>query len=80
MISNGTKPGSIAAIVQNFKSTTTRRINQIRKTNGVPVWQRNYYEHIIRDETALQTIRQYIQNNPQTWIDDQLHPQNPTKW
>lgn len=64
---NGTQSGSIGAIVQNFKSVSTRRINQNRKTAGVPVWQRNYYEHIIRDDRALQHIRQYIQNNPLSW-------------
>jgi hypothetical protein len=39
---DGTQSGSIGAIVQNFKSISTRRINQIRKMAGVPLWQRNY--------------------------------------
>jgi putative transposase len=73
---NGTKSGSIGAIVQNSKSISTRRINQIRKTAGIPIWQRNYYEHIIRDDRALETIQQYIQNNPSSWQQDQLHPNN----
>jgi putative transposase len=76
----GTKSGSIAAIVQNFKSVSTRRINQSQQNTGTTIWQRNYYEHIIRDETTFQAIRQYIQNNPQDWIEDQLHPENPSKW
>jgi putative transposase len=80
VVPNGTQSGSMAAIVQNFKSVSTRRINQIRRTPGTPVWQRNYYEHIIRDEAALQTIRQYIHNNPATWVEDQLHPGHPSKW
>jgi REP element-mobilizing transposase RayT len=46
----GTKPGSLAAIVQNFKSVSTRKINRIRGTPGLPLWQRNYYEHVIRSE------------------------------
>lgn len=77
---NGTRSGSIGAIVQNFKSISTRRINQIRKSAGIPVWQRNYYEHIIRNDRALQHIREYIQNNPLSWQEDQLHPNNPSKW
>lgn len=77
---NGTRSGLIGAIVQNFKSVSTRRINQIRKTAGIPIWQRNYYEHIVRDDRVLQYIRQYIQNNPLSWQEDQLHPNNPPKW
>lgn len=48
------RSGSLGAIVLNFKSVTTRRINQIRQMAAAPVWQRNYYEHIIRDDGALQ--------------------------
>ncbi len=71
---NGTKSGSIASIIQNFKSISTRRINQIQNNTGRTLWQRNYYEHIIRDSTALQNIQHYIRNNPQSWQQDQLHP------
>ncbi len=38
------------------------------------VWQRNYYEHIIRNDDDLRMIREYIQHNPQHWADDELHP------
>ena len=44
---------SLGAIVGNFKSVTARRINAARNVTGAPVWQRNYYEHIIRDNTDL---------------------------
>jgi REP element-mobilizing transposase RayT len=71
--------GSLGAILLNFKSVTTRRINQIRQMAGVPVWQRNYYEHIIWDETALHKIRDYIQTNPLLWQIDKLHPNHPWK-
>ncbi len=40
-------------------------------------WQRNYYEHIIRDNTALQNIQDYIRNNPLSWQQDQLHSDHP---
>ncbi|MBE9183098.1 transposase [Oculatella sp. LEGE 06141] len=71
---DGTQPGSIGAIVQNFKSVSTRRINQIRKTAGIPIWQRNYHEHIIRGDRALQNIQEYIQHNSLSWQQDPLHP------
>ncbi|NCC31825.1 MAG: hypothetical protein EOM24_07335 [Chloroflexia bacterium] len=64
---NGTRPGSIAAIVQNFKSVTARRINHANGTPGRRVWQEDYYEHIIRNEADLQRIRGYINANPSRW-------------
>jgi putative transposase len=70
----------ISEIVRGFKTFSARQINKIRHTQGTPVWQRNYYEHIIRDETALQNIRRYVRNNPKSWQIDQLHPDNPSKW
>jgi len=44
------------------------------------LWQRNYYEHVIRSDRALQHIRTYIESNPLLWGSDQLHPNNPSKW
>jgi putative transposase len=44
---------SIPTIIRLFKSATTKRINQIRHTPGIHVWQRNYYEHVIRNEDDL---------------------------
>jgi putative transposase len=67
---HGTKPGSLGAIMQNFQSITTRKINHIRKTPGQRLWQRNYYEHIIRDEPELIRIRKYIIENPLKWQSD----------
>ncbi|MGD9488190.1 MAG: transposase [Calditrichaceae bacterium] len=69
---HGTKPGSLGAIMQNFQSITSRKINKIRKTPGARLWQRNYYEHIIRDENELNRIRQYIIENPLKWQDDKF--------
>ncbi|MGC8719442.1 MAG: transposase [Thermodesulforhabdaceae bacterium] len=67
-------PGSIPTIVRAFKSAVTQRINAWRNTPGAPVWQRNYYEHIIRDEYILNTIRQYIIENPLRWHLDRYNP------
>ncbi|MEM6256483.1 MAG: transposase [Cyanobacteria bacterium P01_D01_bin.156] len=73
------KPKSISSLMAGFKSATTKRINQLRNASVTPVWQRNYHDRIIRDEAALQTIRQYVRNNPQQWQIDQMHPENPSK-
>jgi REP element-mobilizing transposase RayT len=62
--------GSLGAIVGNYKSITTRRINKMRHTPGERVWQRNYYERIIRNDRELDAIRQYIANNPLHWEQD----------
>ena len=60
----GTKSASLNAIIQNYKSISTRKINQYRKTPGASVWQRDYYERVIRDEVEWQRIRRYILDNP----------------
>jgi len=70
----GPRPGSLGAIVGNFKSVTARRVNRMRGTPGAPVWQRNYYEHVVRNELALQAIRQYIADNPARWAWDTYNP------
>jgi putative transposase len=57
-------PRSLGSFVAGFKSIVTKRINHLRGTPGTPVWQRNYYERIIRDHTALSRIRRYILANP----------------
>ncbi len=64
-------------IVRQFKTFSARRINELRGTPGTPVWQRNYYEHIIRNESSLNRIRQYIAENPARWDADPENPQRP---
>jgi len=66
--------GSLATIVRSFKSIASKRINDSRKTLGETVWQRNYSEHVIRDQGSLQRIREYIVNNPQRWDSDRENP------
>jgi putative transposase len=63
-------PGSIPTIIGSFKSAVTNRINQIRGTHGQPVWQRNYYEHIINTDDEYLNIAAYIEDNPANWISD----------
>lgn len=67
-------PGSLGAIVRSFKSASTRKVNQLRGVLGLPLWQRNYYEHIIRNTDALNQIRQYIAENPAKWETDRENP------
>ncbi|MCX5885262.1 MAG: hypothetical protein NT096_05055 [Proteobacteria bacterium] len=62
-------------IICSFKSAVTKNINQIRNTPGFPVWQRNYYEHIIRSEKELQQIREYSINKPTQWVLDEENPE-----
>ena len=66
--------GSVGAIVGSYKSAVSKRINRSRGTAGRSVWQRNYYEHIIRDDADLNRIREYIWDNPAPWHED---PENP---
>ncbi len=70
---------TLGQIVAYFKYQTAKQINQICNTPGQPVWQRNYHEHIIRDGKKLQSIREYIANNPMQWELDTENPQNIKK-
>ena len=81
MIERYGKPvsNSIPTIIRGFKSAVTHRINEIRATPGAPIWQRNFYEHVIRNEDNLNEIRQYIENNPTKWLEDENHPENIRK-
>jgi hypothetical protein len=77
---NTPKPKSLGRLIGAFKTVSTKQINILRDAPGTPIWQRNYYEHIIRDRDALAKIREYIVNNPFAWEIDQLHPNHPSKW
>ena len=68
------RPGSLGAIVRSFKSAAAKRINQIRGTLGAPVWQRNYYERVVRSEDELDRIREYVGLNPLKWQFDRENP------
>ena len=70
--------GGLPMIVQRFKSLTTKQyIDGVKYDNWPPfstkLWQRNYYEHIIRNENELNNIRQYIRDNPMKWQDDNYY-------
>jgi putative transposase len=71
---SGPKSGSLGAIVGSFKSGATKHINEYRGTPGAKVWQRNFYDHIIRSESELNRIRAYIADNPARWAYDRENP------
>jgi len=66
----------ITEIVRQFKSFSTKRINKIRNISKQSVWQRSYYDHIIRNEKSLFEIRRYIRENPLKWTIDKNNPEN----
>ena len=63
-------------VVGYFKMNTAKHINRARNTPGMPVWQRNYYDHVVRDKVDLERIRQYIRDNPAQWDIDRENPVN----
>lgn len=62
--------GSLGSIIGQIKTACTKRINELRNAQGEPIWQRNYYEHIIRSPEELDRIRSYILHNPRNWLND----------
>jgi putative transposase len=66
----GAPPRSLPSVVGTFKSMAARRINNLRRTRGQMVWQRGYYERIVRNERELNAIRRYIRANPARWDED----------
>jgi REP element-mobilizing transposase RayT len=74
-------PKSLSAIVRAYKAAVTKRIREMTHQPDAKIWQRNFYEHIIRNDTDLERIRAYIRHNPQRWQeqygeldDDNQHP------
>lgn len=68
--------GSIPTIIRSYKAAVTRQINLLRKTHAAPVWHRNYYEYVIRDEVDWLTHSDYIEQNPQRWGEDEVFLHN----
>ena len=76
---NGPQPGSLGAIIGSYKSAVSKRINELRDSRGAPIWQRNYYDHIIRNEREWDAIAKYIYENPARWNSDADNPVNLKK-
>ena len=67
--------GSLPTIIRSFKSAVSKRVNELGNTNS-PLWQRNYFEHVIRSEESLNKIRNYIWENPIHWTTDEYHAES----
>jgi putative transposase len=65
---------SLSEIIRQFKTFSARRMNELRQTPGQPVWHRSYYDRIIRNQSELQRIRLYIEDNPRRWAEDEENP------
>lgn len=64
--------GTVGTIIGAYKSAVSRRLHRLHGSPEHPIWQRNYYEHIIRDQADMDRIRAYIDNNPALWSQDAL--------
>ena len=73
---HGPQPKSLGAVMAQFKSRVTKRLWKFSAIKGTPIWQRNYYEHVIRDEQDLQNKTDYIEANPSLWDEDDENPLN----
>lgn len=65
---------SLGSFVAGYKAAVAKRANAMRGTPGAKVWQRSFYEHVVRDEAELHSIRQYIADNPSQWAADRENP------
>ncbi len=72
------KAKTIGSFVSGFKAAATVRANELCGIPGQSLWQRNYYEHVIRGEKELNRIREYIENNPLRWQIDRENPDRKT--
>ncbi len=68
------KRHGLPEIIRAFKTFSSRQINKFRNMPGTSVWQRNYYEHVIRKDESLAQIREYIETNPLRWALDKENP------
>ena len=66
---------TIPKLIGRFKMVTTKKVNDLRRTPGLKLWQRNYYERIVRDQREWNRLRQYIIHNPERWDTDAENPE-----
>lgn len=64
----------LGGLIGAFKTVSTKQINLLCNTEGQMVWQRNYYEHIMRNEQEMDRIARYIEANPSMWTEDDENP------
>lgn len=68
------KTVNLSQIIGYFKYQSAKKINELRNMPGTPLWQRGFYDHVIRDEASLNRIREYIATNPLRWHLDRENP------
>jgi putative transposase len=73
-VADRASPPTLGRILGFFKYHSTARANELRGTPGAPLWQRSYFDHVIRTEVSLQRIREYIHGNPLRWELDRENP------
>ncbi len=69
----GVPASSLGSIINQFKGAVSRSVWSNQMRSRTQIWQRNYYDHIVRDEASLNKIRKYILENPARWHDDSLY-------
>lgn len=67
---------TVGAIIRGYKSAVTKQIKEKYDVKNISIWQRNYYEHIIRNSISFQNISDYIKSNPENWIQDDYYTEN----
>ena len=68
---------TLSNIIGAFKTTAATRINKLRGVIGVPVWQKSFFDRIVRSDRELEYIHNYIQHNPVQWAQDRDNPSSP---
>ena len=76
-IHTDTKFETLSNIIGAFKTTAATRVNKLRGVIGLPVWQKSFYDRIVRNEHELERIQKYIQNNSIKWAEDRDNPVSP---
>ena len=71
---------TLGAIVGAFKSLAAIEVNHLLSRSGRPLWQRSFYEHVVRNDRELDRFRAYVAANPSRWPTDAVHPDNPSRW
>jgi REP element-mobilizing transposase RayT len=74
---DGIKFETLSNIIGAFKTMAATRINNLRGLIGVPVWQKSFYDRVIRNNHELEYIQKYIQHNPVKWAEDRDNPSSP---
>lgn len=73
-LAHGPRARSLSAVIGSFKSAISRNLNRLRAGAATNLWQPNFYEHVVRSDRAMDTIRDYVVTNPLRWTRDIENP------